>query len=163
MKKELSKKQLIKASKEYIKLWEYIIDLPNGSTVEYAEIEKTLGIKMTAANKAKLHKACVNSGREYSLIRQIGYRLADGETALGVVHNRINSVGNSLTRLKRTHINIKVDIYEEMSPEDKQRFNFTESLTNAISNSLDNSRRLKELGKLKKLSDGKPELPQDVT
>lgn len=118
---------------------------------------------MTAANKAKLHKACVNSGREYSLIRQIGYRLADGETALGVVHNRINSVGNSLTRLKRTHINIKVDIYEEMSPEDKQRFNFTESLTNAISNSLDNSRRLKELGKLKKLSDGKPELPQDVT
>jgi hypothetical protein len=159
MQREISKQQLIKASDEYLKIWRYIVELPNGAIVEYQTLEDELGIKMNQSNRLKFHHACVQSGRAYQLIRGIGYKFADGNNAIGIVNEGIGRVGNSITRLRRTHINIKIDVYEEMTPEDKQRFNFTESFTNAISSSIENNKRLKELNKPKQISEAKPLLP----
>ncbi len=163
MKKELSTRAQLNASEEYIKLFQYIVDVPNGTMVEYSQIQKDTGIKMTTQNRNRLHRACVASGREYINIRNIGYKFADGANAMGIIGNAINRLGNAAMRTKRTHINIKIDIYEEMSAEDKQKFNFTESVTNAMTASIENSRRLKEINKPRQLSEPKPIIPDDIS
>ena len=161
MKKEITKHMLIKASEDYLAIWKYIADLPNGAMVEYSQIEKDLCIEMDSKGRAKLFRACKSSGREYKLIKNVGYKFADGKSAMEIVNHGINKVGNSLERLKHTQINIKIDIYEDMSSEDKREFNFKSSVTNAILESVEGAKRLNNINKSPKLAELKPMIPEE--
>jgi hypothetical protein len=157
MNKDLSAQAKRMASKTYIDLFNYIINIPNGTLVEYSAVERDTGIEMLPKNKARLHDVCKASGREYLLVKGIGYQLADGHNAITIVNTGINKVGHSIVRLKKTHINIKIDIYQEMTSEDKQKFLFTESVTNAINESISSGLRSKP--KMREIVESKPLLP----
>jgi hypothetical protein len=161
LKKELSKHALIKASEDYIKIFKYVSDLPNGTLIEYQHIREETGVDMNEyLNKQKLHHALQACGREYKTIPTVGYKLADGENATEIINTGIGKVANSFKKLKRTHINIKIDVYEEMPDEEKRRFIMTEAVTNTINDAISNSFKSLAVSKeIRQLTESKPIIP----
>ncbi len=150
---------LAKASQEYRKLLSYVLDQPHGARLDYERVTLDTGVKMDAHGKTKLRRAIVNSGREYSIERNIGYVLAQVDSASAIADNRTQEVEHKVTKLHRSLTVLSEAFYEELPEEEKQIFTIRLSVTGALTASIEQAKRLYSKKEVKQISQTTETIP----
>lgn len=138
----ISRRSQARASEEYLKLLEYVAELPHGAIIEYQFVEKDLKIHMDLSGKQKLRRAIINSGRAYSVIDTIGYQLAQADMSMGILARRLISIDNDVKRADQTQKVIRDSFYQELKPDEKKAVNFLGATFGAIRQAAESGKKL---------------------
>lgn len=131
-----------KASDEYLKLFAYVNQQQPGALLKYDDIQTEVGIPMTLANRTKLRRAILRSGREYAAVPNVGYQLADAASAMPILVHHMSGIDNKVKRTERAQRVVEKDFYAEMPAEQQQGVRFLGSVFGAIRLAAENGRKL---------------------
>ena len=131
-----------KSSEEYLRLLTYIEQQADGVLLTYNTVHADVGIPMTLANKNKLRRAILRSGREYAVVPKVGYQLADGETAMPILVHHMAGIDNKVSRTERAHRVIERRHYDQLTPEQQAGVRFLGSVFGAIRLAAENGKKL---------------------
>jgi hypothetical protein len=154
---EISKRTQDKASEDYLKLLNYVSELPQGEMIVYSEIELLLDIKMDASGKDKLRRAIISCGKEYSLVKNIGYKLAQPDSCMPILGTQILRIKSAAKVAKRKHENLS-DFYGSLTEDEQRGFNYAGAIIGAIAEASNKDKNIFSKD-IRKIADSKPLLP----
>ena len=130
------------ASEEYLKLLVYVEEQPHGRLLEYVAVEKATGVPMDTVGRSKLRRAILRQGREYSVVTNVGFKLADAGSIMGILSSKLARIDTSVNRADRAQ-NIGQKEFLESLPQDQQQgVLYLGAIFGAIKVAAENGRKL---------------------
>lgn len=115
------------ASDKFLRMVALVKEQPDGELLEY----QASGVK-TMADRAMLRRAIAAAGRECSVVRNVGYQLADVRLAMPILSHRLRKVGRSIRRAEKSTKVISEQFFTAMPPEDQQQVLFLNAVWGTI-------------------------------
>jgi len=135
-------KSLSRLSRESLILRQYVEAMPPGTLLEYSAVAAETGIPMTRINKNKLRSGILAVGKEYEVIRHIGYRLACRTNAIDVLSHRLASIDSRVKRADRTRTVIQSQFYDQLTVPEQRGVLFLGAVFGAIRVAAENGRKI---------------------
>ena len=132
IKKKIGKKTVPEISKETLILQTYIEGLDNGAELSWEKIENDTGILMDNNNKAHLRTACKRARREYSCIYGYGIRLADTESVMPILTNRLVKIDKTVKRGEKSQKILQEQFFHTLSEKEQKDILFVGACFGAI-------------------------------
>ncbi len=139
---ENEKKSIAKASEEYMRLLAYVVEQPHGAMLSYDEVCHHTGVKMDIPGKAKLRRTILRSKKEYSVVPNVGYKLADADIATGILSFRLIRIDNTVKRADRAQRIIQREFLNDLTEDEKKGVLFIGSVFGAIRIAADKGKKL---------------------
>ena len=136
------RKTLAKASDDYLKLVGLVEGQLPGVLLSYKEVEKLTGVKMDAAGKDKFRRAILRSHREYSVLRGVGYKLADTGSAVYIVTDKLQRITNATNRGERAYSVLNEQFGGQLEGNERKYFIFVGNIYGAIRLATEQSKKL---------------------
>lgn len=138
----MNKKSLHQCSEIYLKLLEFVSELPHGEMVLYSDIEHNLGVNMNRHNKDRLRMAIMRNNKEYTCLKGIGYRLASSDTSMPILADKLRGIDQKRRRADKAYKVIITTFLEQLTPQEQTRVLFYGSVLAAVKMAADNGRKL---------------------
>ncbi len=138
----MEKKSIAKGSEEYMRLLAYVVDQPAGVLLDYLDVQRQTGVTMDVRGKSMLRRAILRSKKEYSVVPNVGYKLADSDICMGILTFRLCRIDNTVKRAGRAQRIIQREFLESLSEDEKKGVLFIGSVFGAIRVAADKGKRL---------------------
>lgn len=123
---------MFKASADMLKVRSFFEDMPDGSHVDYDDIEKGTGIKMDDKGKGIMRSALNGIKREYYCRKGVGIVLDSPDNAMIITAGRGVRISNAIKKANKTSKNMLIKHYEKMDEKDRERLSAFASLLGAV-------------------------------
>ena len=113
-------------SEETLRLIAYVDEHGDpGTLLMYSEVELRTGVSMHPDHNGRdrLRRAILRTGREYSVIPTMGYRLAAADSAMGILGGRLRAIDSRVRRADRATRVIQSQLLEELPEPQQKRVN----------------------------------------
>lgn len=156
--KNVLEETLQNASEEYLKLLGYIMDKGDGYLLIYSDVQRETGVIMDPRGKSKLRRAILRSHREYAVLPNEGYKLAQPDMAMGILSFRLLRIDSQVKRADRAQRVIQDSFLKELTPEEKKGVLYIGAIFGAIRLAAEKGKKV--YGKKRNLLiEGKPIVP----
>jgi hypothetical protein len=125
-----------------LKLQQYLEKQPHGAVLDYNEIQRETGVRMTVDGKSRLRSALKQSKREYSCVRGFGIRLADAEGVMPILSSRIKRIDKAVRRADRSQKILQEQFFQALSEQDQKRILFAGAVFGAIRLAADQGKQI---------------------
>lgn len=138
----MGEKTVGQSSEEYLRLLGYVTEQEHGTVLEYAAVQRDTGVKMDTTGKNKLRRAILRSGREYSVMPTVGYKLADSGAVMGILSFKLMTIDNRVKSADRAQRHLQDAFLKELPEDQRKGVLFIGSIFGAIRLSAENGKRL---------------------
>lgn len=126
------KQTIQEVSQDVLKLHAFLDTLPHGASMNYHDIQRATGVLLDANGKAKLRRALKRAQREYSCIHGTGIRLADAESCMPILSNRIRKIDRTVRRADKSQKLLQQQFFASLSADDQRKILFAGAVFGAI-------------------------------
>ena len=152
-------KTIQQGSDEYLRLVSLVAAVPHGEMIEYQAVQARTGVKMDSKGKSRLRRAILRCGREYAVLPQVGYKMAQADMAMGILTHQLGRIDNRVKRADRAQKVIQKDFYEQLGPDEQKGVLFVGAIFGAIRTSADKGRKLYAPPSVRQLAESNPIVP----
>lgn len=128
-------------SEDYLRLVALVDSMPHGQMLEYLFVEDATGVRMDTRGKDQLRRAILRCGREYSVVRSVGYHLASSDTAMGILVEKLGAIDRRVKRADRATQTVQHSFLAEMPEPQQKAVIFLGSVFGAIRLAADTGKR----------------------
>lgn len=123
---------IAQVSESTLILQTYLEGKKDGAQLSYSQIGNETGVRMNDAGKSYLRTALKRAKKEYSTIRKYGIKLADKDTAMGIVTHKLEKIDRSIKRGEKTHKNIQSQFFDSLSQNEQREILYLGAVFGAI-------------------------------
>lgn len=131
---------IAEVSEKTLRLQEYLNNIKPGEVLSYIKITNEAGINMDEEGKQKLRSALRRAKIEYSTIPKYGIKLADSESTMPILSNKIIKINRAVQRAERTHKNLEEQFFSSLSKDEQQKVLYIGAVFGAIRVAAENGR-----------------------
>jgi len=139
-----STQTIARISEEYLTLVNLVQETPPGTLLDYAQVEDATGVPMGIGmpGRSMLRRAILRTGREYSVIRGVGFVTASKDNAMGILVHQLGGIDRKVKRADRATRVVRDAFIDEMPEPQQKAVMFLGSVFGAIRMAAENGRRL---------------------
>ena len=137
-----ARQTVAQGSEDYLKLLEYIQDQPPGVLLNYQMVWDSTGVLMDRRGRDRLRRAIRRSNREYSVVPNVGYKLANAEMVMGILSFKLMRIDNTVKNADRSHLNLQRAFLAQLTQEEARGVLFIGAVFGAIRLAAENGKRL---------------------
>lgn len=130
------------SSEEYLRLIAYVEVQPPGKLLSYLDAAQETGVRMDVKGKDKLRRAILHLNREYSVMRGVGYQLADAKSAVGILGHKVLRIDKAVKRADRAQRVVQQQFLDKMDEGERNYVLFHGAALGAIIASTSAAKRL---------------------
>ena len=125
-------KTIQEVSKETIIIQEFIKKQSHGTELSYNSIEHETGVKMNEKGKSYLRSALRREKREYSCKRGYGIVLADANSTMPILMNKMTKIDKAVKRASKSQKNLQSEFFSSLSEDQQKEILFVGAVFGAI-------------------------------
>lgn len=142
---------IAKISEETLKVQSFIESQKDGAELSFEKIAYETGVKMDTRGRGYLRTAIKRTRKEYSSIPKYGIKLADKDSAMPILLNKLTKIDRAVKRGSKSRDNIQEHFYRELDETTQKELLYIGAVFGAIRIAADNGKIM--YSKNKKMSD----------
>lgn len=138
----MAMRTIAKVSESTLKIQSFLQTCKEGDILSYERIQDKSGVYMNTKGKSYLRTALKREKIEYSPVFGHGIKLADPESTMPLIINRLNKIDRSVKRAEKTQQNLQEQFFESLSPIEQKQLLFVGAAFGAIRVAAQNGKML---------------------
>ena len=149
-------------SEEYVKLQALVQGQRDGTLLTYDSVTKSTSIPMTRANRDKLRRVILRSGRRYIAFPSVGYELAKAETVMPILVYGLRRIDGQVKRVDKSERLLRERFFNQLPSGQQKAVLFLGAVFGAIRLAAEQGKELYSQKKLKEITTSQPIMPNNL-